>query len=104
MSVRSQIFPPSPTFTGTSLPSLSSRIYVITGATSGVGLELAKILFSKDAVVYIAARTAARITSAIETIKALFPESTGRLVPLEVDLSDLKSIAPAARLFKAMET
>ncbi|KAK7416980.1 short-chain alcohol dehydrogenase [Neonectria punicea] len=104
MSVRSQTFPPSPTFTETSLPSLSSRVYVITGATSGVGLELAKILYSKGAAVYIAARNAARITSAIGTIKGLFPESTGRLEPLEVDLSDLKSIAPAARLFKAKET
>ncbi|KAF7542965.1 hypothetical protein G7Z17_g11124 [Cylindrodendrum hubeiense] len=103
-SVRSQMFPPKPTFTEESLHSLSSRVYIITGATSGVGQELAKILYSKSAVVYLAARNASRIASSIKTITELFPQSTGRLEPLQVDLSDLQSIAPAAAFFKGKET
>ncbi|KAH7122891.1 hypothetical protein EDB81DRAFT_912985, partial [Dactylonectria macrodidyma] len=103
-SVRDQVCPPSPVFTEDSLPMLSSRVYIITGATSGVGLELAKMLYSKSATIYIAARNAARIASSIQAIKELFPESTGRLETMQVDLSDLKSIAPAAEHFKRMET
>ncbi|KAH7015037.1 hypothetical protein EDB80DRAFT_323486 [Ilyonectria destructans] len=103
-STRTQMFPPSPAFTEDSLPSLSSRVYIITGATSGVGFELAKILYSKSAVVYLAARNVSRITSSIQAIKELFPQSTGRLEALEVDLSDLQSIAPAVELFKGKET
>lgn len=104
MSLRSQLFPPCPTFTETSLPSLTSRIYIITGATSGVGLELAKILYSRNATVYIAARNVSKITSAIEGIRAEFPASEGRLESLTVDLSDLTTIAPAARMFKERES
>ncbi|RSL59259.1 hypothetical protein CEP54_007383 [Fusarium duplospermum] len=104
MSVRSQMFPPSPTFTETSLPSLSSRVYIVTGATSGVGLELAKILYSSSATIYIAARTSSRIASAIQAIQSEFPDSTGRLESLSVDLSDLSTIPTAASEFLSKES
>ncbi|KAL7765990.1 hypothetical protein ACKLNR_003906 [Fusarium oxysporum f. sp. zingiberi] len=103
MTVRTQLFPPSPTFTESSLPSLNFRVYIITGATSGVGLELAKILYSRSAIVYIAARNYSKITSAIKEVQSAFPDSTGRLESLCVDLSDLASIKPAAQQFLAKE-
>ncbi|CAM1503660.1 Fc.00g012510.m01.CDS01 [Cosmosporella sp. VM-42] len=103
-SIRTQFFPPAPTFTETSLPSLSSRIYIITGATTGIGFELAQILYSRSATVYIATRNAGRIASSIQALKSAFPESTGRLESLVLDLSDLTSIAPAARYFKEKES
>jgi hypothetical protein len=37
----SQIFPPSPSFTEASLPDLHGKVYIVTGATAGVGKELA---------------------------------------------------------------
>ncbi|KAH7212335.1 hypothetical protein DER44DRAFT_808144 [Fusarium oxysporum] len=103
MTVRTQLFPPSPTFTESSLPSLNFRVYIITGATSGVGLELAKILYSRSAIVYIAARNYSKITSAIKEVQSASPDSTGRLESLCVDLSDLASIKPAAQQFLAKE-
>lgn len=103
MAVRTQLFPPSPTFTESSLPSLSARVYIVTGATSGVGLELVKILYSRSAIVYIAARNYSKITSAIKEVQSAFPNSTGRLESLCVDLSDLASIKPAAQRFLAKE-
>ncbi|EWZ92594.1 hypothetical protein FOWG_05686 [Fusarium oxysporum f. sp. lycopersici MN25] len=103
MTVRTQLFPPSPTFTESSIPSLNFRVYIITGATSGVGLELAKILYSRSAIVYIAARNYSKITSAIKEVQSAFPDSTGRLESLCVDLSDLASIKPAAQQFLAKE-
>lgn len=103
MAVRTQLFPPSPTFTETSVPSLSSKVYIITGATSGVGLELAKILYSRSATVYVAARSSTKISTAIETVKSAFPKSTGRLEALCIDLSDLDTIKPAAQAFQRQE-
>lgn len=103
MSLRSQLFPPCPTFTETSLPTLTGHTYIITGATSGVGFELAKILYSRSATVYIAARNTSKITSSIQSIRAEFPASRGRLESLVVDLSDLASIAPAAKAFRERE-
>lgn len=41
----SAVFPPEPVFTDANLPSLEGKVYIVTGAASGVGLELAKILF-----------------------------------------------------------
>ncbi|KAJ4247764.1 short-chain alcohol dehydrogenase [Fusarium torreyae] len=104
MSVRTQLFPPSPTFTEDSLPSLSSRVYIITGATSGVGLELTKILYLRSATIYLAARNTSKITSVIQEVQAAFPDSTGRLEPLSIDLSDLSSVKPAVQHFRERES
>ncbi|KAF4337631.1 light induced alcohol dehydrogenase Bli-4 [Fusarium beomiforme] len=103
MAVRTQLFPPSPPFTETSVPSLSSRVYIITGVTSGVGLELAKILYSRSAIVYIATRNTSKTTSVIQEIQSSFPDSMRRLESLCVDLSDLTTIRHAAQRFIAKE-
>lgn len=100
MSLLSQAFPPAPTYTEKSLPSLSSKTYIVTGGPSGIGFELAKILYSRSATVYLAARNPIKITEAIEAIDSAFPESTGRLEPFVVDLSDLTTVPIAAKAFK----
>ncbi|OAQ82667.1 short-chain dehydrogenase [Purpureocillium lilacinum] len=98
MSTLTQFCPPSPTFTPTSLPpSLSPRVYLITGATSGVGLSLAQMLYACHATVYLAARSPSNITAAISSLRAACPDSRGRLEALPLDLSDLSTVAPAAR-------
>lgn len=98
MSTLTQFCPPSPTFTPTSLPpSLSPRVYLITGATSGVGLSLAQMLYARHATVYLAARSSSNITAAISSLRAACPDSRGRLEALPLDLSDLSTVAPAAR-------
>lgn len=51
-----QFFPPAPYFVEKDVPDLTGKVYIVTGATSGVGRELARILFSKNATVYLAAR------------------------------------------------
>lgn len=102
MSLRSQLFPPRPSFTPSSLKPLS-KTYIITGATSGVGLELAKMLYSLSAKIYIAARNESRIKSTISLITSSFPASKGSLHPMVVDLSDLSTISPAVQSFAAQE-
>ncbi|PWY92674.1 hypothetical protein BO70DRAFT_425346 [Aspergillus heteromorphus CBS 117.55] len=55
----SQFFPPHPTFTPKDVPHLSGKVVLITGAASGIGFELAKMLYRKGAKVYIAGRSEA---------------------------------------------
>jgi retinol dehydrogenase 12 len=81
----------------------SSQVFVVTGAATGVGLELAKILYAKNSTVYIATRSSAKISAAITAIQTLHPSSKGRLEPLLLDLSDLSTIKPAADAFLSKE-
>lgn len=66
-----------------------------------MGFELARILYSKNAKVYIAAREEG---SAITSIKKDEPASKGELVFLELDLTDLKSVKASAERFLSTET
>jgi retinol dehydrogenase-12 len=64
-------------------------VYVVTGSNTGVGLELITILYSKNAQVYIAARSKDKSLKAIESISERDPESKGALEFLYLDLADL---------------
>lgn len=76
----------------------------MTGAASGVGFELASILYEKGAKVYVAARSADNARNAIKEIKIQDPHSHGQLVPLVVDLSDMTSVRSAAEHFLEQES
>jgi len=78
-------------------------VYIITGASSGIGIELAKILYSKDAKIYMAARSKPKALSAITAIKTLFPNSSGTLEFLSLDLADLTTIKSSAQEFLSKE-
>lgn len=103
----SAFFPPAPTFTDASLPSLTGRVFIVTGAASGIGYELAKILYLKGGSVYIAARSTARCEGAIEKIiseTASRDEKTkGKLGSLVADLADLRTVKSGVEGFLAKE-
>ncbi|PGH26792.1 hypothetical protein AJ80_01558 [Polytolypa hystricis UAMH7299] len=99
----SQLFPPSPTFTEESLPDLSGKVFIVTGGSSGVGLEVVKRLYHKNGTVYIAARTERTALTLIDQIKAEYPESSGKLVFLYLELSDLSAVKQSATAFLAKE-
>ncbi|KAI8630632.1 NAD(P)-binding protein [Xylariaceae sp. FL1651] len=100
-----QFFPPAPHFTEAQTPSLTGKVFIVTGGNSGVGYELVKILYSKGGKVYVAGRSATKIATAIETIKAETAGSTeGQLHSLVFDLSDLSTIAPSVSGFLAKES
>lgn len=98
-----QIFPPSPTFTEQHAGDQGGRVFLITGSTSGVGLELAKLLYSLNATVYVASRSPEKIKEAIKTIKSQVRTKAGRVEALEIDLANLASIGQSAREFLAKE-
>ncbi|KAI9733058.1 MAG: hypothetical protein M1834_003603 [Cirrosporium novae-zelandiae] len=95
--------PSKPTFTEFSLPDLSNKVYLVTGSTSGIGLSLAGLLYSKNAHIYITSRSAPTAERVIKSIQSSFPTSTGKLSYLVLNLSDLHTIAPAAKEFLKRE-
>lgn len=82
-----------------SISNIARQVFIVTGASAGVGKELAKILYSRHAKVYTASRTRSRGEAAIADIQKAFPESRGTLHFIEVDLEDLESVQKAARGF-----
>ncbi|KAI9658692.1 MAG: Rab geranylgeranyltransferase [Bathelium mastoideum] len=99
-----QMFPPKPTFTEIDLPDLSGKVYIVTGSNTGVGKEVAQILYSKNAKVYIAARSEEKANHAIADIQNTWPQSKGSLVFLYLDLADLSTIKPAVERFTSQES
>lgn len=95
---------PSPTLTEKNLPSQVGRVHIVTGGYSGVGQELSRILYSANAVVYIAGRSPEKADKAIAAIKQAVPDSKGRLEFMKVDFSDLPSIKPGVDAFLAKES
>jgi NAD(P)-dependent dehydrogenase (short-subunit alcohol dehydrogenase family) len=72
----------------------SGRIAVITGATSGLGLETARVLAQHGAKVVLAARDPAKISAAEATIRATQPSAAVETAAL--DLASLESVRAAA--------
>ncbi|CAG8974766.1 hypothetical protein HYALB_00000378 [Hymenoscyphus albidus] len=103
-SLWTQHHPPIPTFTERDLPSLDGKVYIVSGSNTGVGKELARVLYSKDAKVYIAARSKTKADDAIQDIKDSEPASKGELVFLHLDLADLTTIKASAQRFLDAET
>jgi retinol dehydrogenase-12 len=108
----SEFFPPPPVFTENDLPPLSDKAYLITGGAAGIGKELARMLFSAGATVYIAGRSLLNIEKATKDIvdnpvhlqSATAVPATGRIVPVVFDLADLISIKSAIEMLKQQTT
>jgi len=98
----SQLFPPKPTWTAADVPDQAGKTVIITGGSGGIGKETARVLLSKGAKVYIAARSEERSQSAIEELK----QETGKdsVFFLKLDLSDLASIKATAEEFVGKES
>lgn len=76
----------------------------MTGANTGLGKELSRILYSKNGKVYITARSSEKADAAVEDIKKAAPDSKGTLVPLVLDLADLSTVKASTEQFTSAET
>ncbi|KAI0469090.1 putative estradiol 17 beta-dehydrogenase [Xylaria cf. heliscus] len=96
-------FPPPPAFKEADIPDLEGKVYIVSGSNTGLGKVVARLLYSKNAKVYIAARSETRAQQAIQDIGQSAPSSSGSLVFLPLDLNDLHSVQAAADKFLAQE-
>ncbi len=82
-------------FTDNNVTDQSGRVFLITGANSGLGYAAAKVLAGRGARVLMGCRSADRAEAAMADIRAVYPDADLRFIPL--DLGDLKSVRAAAR-------
>jgi NAD(P)-dependent dehydrogenase (short-subunit alcohol dehydrogenase family) len=68
----------------------TGRVAIVTGSTSGIGLETGRVLACKGATVILAARDRFKGRTAVTKIKTAFPEAA--VVFRELDLADLASV------------
>jgi len=80
----------------------NGRIAIITGSSSGIGYETARVLANKNATVIIAVRNLKKGNTAAEKIKAQSAQADVRV--MELDLADLKSIRSFSDTFKKQYT
>jgi NAD(P)-dependent dehydrogenase (short-subunit alcohol dehydrogenase family) len=97
-------FPPKPTFTEENPPAdLYGKVYVVTGANSGIGKDIARLLYAKNAKVYVLCRSEDKALKAIQDIEKDLPDSKGALIFIACDLADLTKVKTAADAFLARE-
>ncbi|MCJ1378593.1 hypothetical protein MMC17_001692 [Xylographa soralifera] len=99
----SQFFPPAPALTEQTLANQNGKIFIVTGGASGIGFELATMLFEAGGTVYIAGRSEAKARHCIEQIKVISPNATGRLEYLPLELDDLSTIKASVQDFQTKE-
>ncbi|RYP39197.1 hypothetical protein DL767_002305 [Monosporascus sp. MG133] len=85
------------------LPDQSGKVFLITGATSGLGKELATILFGANAKVWLAARSSEKASGVMNEIRYRYPDSRGELQYLHLDLDDLSTIKSSTEEFLSKE-
>lgn len=77
-------------WTTTDIPSQAGRLAVVTGATGGLGFEVAAALAAAEAQVVIASRDAAKGAAALQRLQGRAPPGAVRFERL--DLADLASV------------
>lgn len=79
------------------IPDQSGRIIIVTGSSSGIGYESARILANKNGEVIIAVRNKAKGEKAVQKIKSQNPDANIKVMIL--DLANLESVNEFAAEF-----
>jgi NAD(P)-dependent dehydrogenase (short-subunit alcohol dehydrogenase family) len=83
-------------FTEADVPQQTGKSFIVTGANTGVGFEIARVLAARRARVLLGCREQTRALDAIARIKRITPNAD--LVWLPLDLSDLDSVRAAVEI------
>lgn len=79
------------------------KVVLITGATSGIGIETARAIYATGAQVFIGARNLAKAQPIVADIIST-TKGTGKIEVMEMDLDSLDSVKNAAREFLKKST
>lgn len=79
------------------LNPLQGRVAVVTGSTSGLGMEISAELYHLGATVILASRSLAKLEKTRSLIMSRYNSSLGKLHILELDTSDLESVQKFVR-------
>ena len=85
-------------WTAENIPSQKGKVVVVTGSSSGIGYEAARVLANKDANVIIAVRNLEKGKKAKEKIIA--QNKDAKVGIMKIDLSDLSSVKTFVEEFK----
>lgn len=83
-------------FTDADVPDQSGKTFIVTGANTGIGFEVASALAARRARVLLACRDEAKAEAAISKIRRKTPGADLAFLPL--DLANLASVRKAAEL------
>ncbi|TAK92248.1 MAG: SDR family NAD(P)-dependent oxidoreductase [Verrucomicrobia bacterium] len=81
-------------FTAADVPDQKGKCFIVTGANTGTGFEISRVLAARGARVLLACRNQAKAEEAITRIKKTSPRADLAFLPL--DFEDLKSVRAAA--------
>src|SRR5205823_14568832 len=81
-------------FTETNVPDQKGKCFIVTGANTGTGFEISRVLAARGAHVLLACRNQAKADEAMTQIKSANPRANLAFLPL--DLEDLTSVRAAA--------
>src|SRR5262245_39596803 len=87
----------SPRWTPDRIPSLEGRIFIVTGANSGIGWEATRVFAARGARVILACRSAEKTEEAMGRIRAETPAA--QLEFMALDLASLGSVRAFAAAF-----
>ncbi|MGP5700782.1 3-oxoacyl-ACP reductase FabG [Glutamicibacter sp. 287] len=81
------------------MPSTKQRVAVVTGATSGIGQQIAAILASKNHRVFIGARTAEAVAETVQTFRSEGLDVQGSILDVRSDESIRDFVDQAVNTF-----
>ncbi len=81
------------------VPDQAGRVVVVTGSSSGIGYEAARVLADRHATVIVAVRNVEKGTAAADRIRE--QNETADVTVMQVDLADLASVKRFADEFKS---
>ena len=85
-------------WTAENIPNQKGKVVVVTGSSSGIGYEAARVLANKEATVIIAVRNLEKGNTAAE--KILNQNNEADIKVMQLDLANLESVAKFAENFK----
>eukprot|EP00947_MAST-08B_sp_MAST-8B-sp1_P006184 g6184.t1 len=81
---------------------LTGKVAVVTGSTSGIGMETARTLLAWNATVIMPARNKAKVRNVRAALrKSMAPGNKGKMVPLPCDMASFKSVRAFAKAARA---